>query len=220
MTPFTNSRSMRRGFTLIELLTVIAIIGILAGIIIPTTGAVRTAAKKTRVKSQFAQFGVAIENFRSEYGYYPNFSTTTTGTIPTKAKLNEVPGLFYKTLTGKKSDGTALNTATQPDKRAAEFNTKRMSYYSFSNEEASSVADPIIVDAFGNEDIAIVVDRDLNGVIPAVDIRSISVAAAAANGGGSYTIAAGDVPDAVRAGVVFISAGKDATGNSIIYSWK
>lgn len=197
MTTLTRPRLLCRGFTLIELLTVIAIIGILAGIIIPTTASVRTSAKKARVKSQFAQLGVAIETFRAEYGYYPNFSATTSGTIPTKAKVNEVAGLFYKTLTGKKQDGTALAVATQPDKRAAEFNVKRLSFYGFSNEEASSVENPIITDAFGNEDIAIVVDRDLNGIIPAVDIRTIQVQAASANGGATYTIAASDVPDEI-----------------------
>ena len=43
----TPPRSPRAGFTLIELLTVIAIIGILAAIIIPTVGTVRERAQRT-----------------------------------------------------------------------------------------------------------------------------------------------------------------------------
>ena len=51
-------------FTLIELLTVIAIIGILAAILIPTTSSARTAAKKAKTRGQFSQWGAAIEAFR------------------------------------------------------------------------------------------------------------------------------------------------------------
>ena len=49
----------RSAFTLIELLTVIAIIGILAAIIIPTVGKVRESARNTKSLSNLRQFGVA-----------------------------------------------------------------------------------------------------------------------------------------------------------------
>ncbi len=50
-------------FTLIELLTVIAIIGILAAIIIPTVSMVRGNAQKTRCVSNLRQIGMAMHAY-------------------------------------------------------------------------------------------------------------------------------------------------------------
>ncbi|MDR1284531.1 MAG: prepilin-type N-terminal cleavage/methylation domain-containing protein [Opitutaceae bacterium] len=55
-----QSRPASHAFTLIELLTVIAIIGILAAIIIPTVGKVRQTAQRAACASNLRQIGTAV----------------------------------------------------------------------------------------------------------------------------------------------------------------
>ncbi len=67
-TPFRSLRVSRRAsaFTLIELLTVIAIIGILAAILIPTVGAVRETARNATCKSQLRQWATAFTLYAND----------------------------------------------------------------------------------------------------------------------------------------------------------
>ncbi len=66
MQPPIPAARRHRGFTLIELLTVIAIIGILAAIIIPTVSKVRSHARNTQCVAQLREWGRIINMYALE----------------------------------------------------------------------------------------------------------------------------------------------------------
>ena len=157
-------KSKKKGFTLIELLVVIAIIGILAGIAIPTTGLVMERVKKTASQAQFSGYINAIKLYKQQYGYYPAFDGGNSGEFrlgTSSAATKE----FHRFLTGRELNGNRL-TKTNLRK----YNTKGRSFYEFGaddffDNDTPTPDDDRIADAFGNTDIFIVIDTDLDGFI-------------------------------------------------------
>ena len=60
-----------KGFTLIEMLTVIAIIGILAGLIIPAASKARRDAAISKAKATISALETALSMYYTDYGAYP-----------------------------------------------------------------------------------------------------------------------------------------------------
>ena len=58
----------RAGFTIVELLTVMAVIAILIGLLVPALGLVNNAAKDLQQKAQFHGIKVGLELFKTEFG--------------------------------------------------------------------------------------------------------------------------------------------------------
>ena len=58
----------KRPFTLVELLTVMAIVGLVAGLLLPALGAARAKSRSASCLSQLHQVGVALHSYVSESG--------------------------------------------------------------------------------------------------------------------------------------------------------
>ncbi len=65
-------RARSKGFTLIELLVVIAIIAMLIALLLPAIQAAREAARKAQCITNLKQLGLAMNNYVSAFGYFPN----------------------------------------------------------------------------------------------------------------------------------------------------
>lgn len=66
-------RTDHRGFTLVELLTVIGIIAVLAGILIPTVNVAIRKAKVARARADVEAIALAAKLYHDEYGRWPAF---------------------------------------------------------------------------------------------------------------------------------------------------
>lgn len=63
-----------KGFTLVELLTVMSVIAVLIGILVPALNLVRKMAKDTSQKAQFHSIGVSLDIYNGENDGYPDSS--------------------------------------------------------------------------------------------------------------------------------------------------
>lgn len=73
-----STKRPRMGFTLVELLVVVAIIGILIGMILPAVQSVREAARRTACSNKLRQQGLALLNYESAFQRFPAGSQSMT----------------------------------------------------------------------------------------------------------------------------------------------
>lgn len=161
-----NKTPSRQGFTLIELLTVIAIIGILASILIPSVNTVRKNVNIAASKAALSQYVNAIQSFRSEYKFYP-FSDLMAGTSEvfdlSRTTNSET---FIKTLSARNpSDNQSVSEGG---------NRRRIRFYEFSESEFLTDEDGVVqntqlADRFNNKKIFIAIDTDGDGEIEVPD---------------------------------------------------
>ena len=79
MKPVANPTGNKKAFTIVELLTVMSIIVILIGLLIPALNKVKQYATNVRQKAQFHSIEAAIELFDSQFGGYPDSAYVAAG---------------------------------------------------------------------------------------------------------------------------------------------
>ena len=229
----------KAGFTLIELLSVIAIIGILSAILIPTTSGARIAANKAKTRTQFSQWTTAFESFRQEYGNYPQLFTNGAQKFVNQGATAQLNGnhLFHDILAGKKRDGSQLVGAlTGNPLPAIVQNPRRINFVNFTDSDFVYQADVtagrstarelnFIRDAFYNTNIAVVTDSNLDGVINGRDATggypALPPAGSTTPQIRPTTIVTTAQTGGIHAGVIFYCAPPGATTeNDLITSWK
>jgi type II secretory pathway pseudopilin PulG len=220
------------------LLTVIAILGILAAILIPTAGGAKTAASRAKTRVQFSQWATAFEQFRQEYGSYPQLYPNSAQKLVNQGASTSLSGthLFHDLLAGIRRDGTALAGATTGSPTPAlGQNTRRIRFVSFTDADFvlptdvaagrnTSAQQYFIRDAFYNISIAVVTDSNLDGVINGRDSSGgfppVTVAGATNTIRPTSVVTTGTV-GGTHAGVIFYCAPPGATSeNDLIMSWR
>jgi prepilin-type N-terminal cleavage/methylation domain-containing protein len=114
-----KNNSRRQAFTLIELLTVIAIIGVLSAILLPTVTAIKAAQFRKRAQTELAKMENAIKGYKDAFGFYPPVNTNNLlenqlyyeliGTTNTQTVAGQPP--IFQTLDGSSTVTAADVTA-------------------------------------------------------------------------------------------------------------
>lgn len=200
-------RGGRHGFSIVELLVVLAVIGILSAILIPSALSVRTRARQAKVKVQFAQWTAAMEQFRREYGFYPD--------LWGESALLDAER-FAGALTGRRLNGQPFADANDPHLCG---NARQLSFYALSDDELSADRSGLC-DAFGNTEFAVLWDKNGDGLIDHQDGDITPVRSGDGEGPFSPSLQSLDLSVGVRAGVIFYSAGKGGGADDLVLSWK
>jgi prepilin-type N-terminal cleavage/methylation domain-containing protein len=113
----TKRKSGLCGFTIVELLTVMAIIAILMGLLLPAMQAVRKLAKDTSQRAEFKTIEVALDGYHNENGMYPESSVSTSGTPYTVGAQKFTEALVGRDMLGfdPKSTWDARTDETRSD---------------------------------------------------------------------------------------------------------
>jgi prepilin-type N-terminal cleavage/methylation domain-containing protein len=144
--PPLQGRTRDRAFTVVELLIVMAIILVLAGLILATSGYVQKKGSRSRAEAEIAAISAALENYKADNGIYPSDADTNalkanTMGNPTQSEYQKASLALYKLVSGDADNSTD---------RSAEMKT----YFSFKPNQLSpstqNQAVTYIKDPFGN----------------------------------------------------------------------
>ena len=126
------------GFTIVEVLVAIAIILVLAGLILATSGYVSNKGARSRAEVEIMAMSAALENYKMDNGIYPSDITVDARTIGDPAQYQTASATLLKNLSGD------LNGDGQSDLGVT-------SYMAFKPNQIGGATAPFFVkDPFGN----------------------------------------------------------------------
>lgn len=101
--PTFQFSAFSKAFTLIELLTVIAIIGILAGITFGVVRGVKERSNSSKAKAELAVLAQALESYKRQYGDYPwtGSKTQANAVVSSKIDKDHAQAQLLNALSGK-----------------------------------------------------------------------------------------------------------------------
>lgn len=112
MKSITAKPNRRAAFTIVELLTVMSIIVILIGLLVPALNQVRKYAREVKQQAQFNSFSVAIELFNSEFDSLPDSSATDQDDIPYCGAMKLAEAMVGQDLMGFHPDSIFRSNGT------------------------------------------------------------------------------------------------------------
>ena len=91
----SRGSSARHGFTLVELLAVIAIIGVLVGLLLPAVQNARESARRSACTNKLKQLGLAYLNFHDAQGRMPSSWRFWWNPLPVSGAVGNWSGVTY-----------------------------------------------------------------------------------------------------------------------------
>jgi prepilin-type N-terminal cleavage/methylation domain-containing protein len=76
-----------KGFTIVELLTVMAVIALLIGLLVPALALVKDRAKEVQQRAQFHAITSGLEMFKGDFGDYPESNDNSIDTVSSPQKV-------------------------------------------------------------------------------------------------------------------------------------
>lgn len=112
-----QGQNSNKGFTIIELLTVMSIIVILIGLLVPALNQVRRFALKVKQNAQFHAIENALELYRTEFEQYPESKAVDSSGNDYPGAMRLCEALMGQDLMGFHSNSRFLSTSTTgPDR--------------------------------------------------------------------------------------------------------
>lgn len=144
-----------RRFTLVEMLTVVAIIGILAGLIIPTVVIAQRRGRETQAKSDISGIMTALKQLKSDYNRILLKNGVINGSTAAAPSndISTINGTTYETLIAElsvpKNAGLTQTASTRINKRKKVYLDPKNGFDPTINYNAGTNAEKLWLDPWG-----------------------------------------------------------------------